>query len=497
VTPPRGPRLAAWTRPPLVVLVLLYLIPIAAAFITPVSDFLGPQGDVSLYLDKARGVVSGLVPYREIPLEYPPLALVPMTVPYLLWPFGEPSLQVYPWLFAGEQAVLLLAVGVVVGRIVSLGGASTGSDVPQRRVGVQLLLLAAATALAITWRFDLFPTLLAVVALWMALMGRPVPAGVAIGVGVLAKLFPIAIAPALAVAWLAPRSFTKLLRFGEAVLGGITLGMVPFIALAGLDALIFIAYQTERGLQIESVGGALVLLGGLLAGQPIPLIAPFSAHEVTGGFAEALLATLPLVTAAAFGVLAWIGWRRVQWESGRSGGVEPATLVTIATASMLLLVVTSKVFSIQYAVWLVPFLALLPRRRFVLGLGALSLTMPIHPILYDALVRQEALPVLVLNLRNTLLVVLAIWVVLGLRARDEPKGGWAWEWRARRDSNPRPSGPQPDALSAELRAHDVPAIFRASRHSLFEDRGEAPAGPRSEDSGGEGGIRTLEAGYPT
>jgi hypothetical protein len=26
-------------------------------------------------------------------------------------------------------------------------------------------------------------------------------------------------------------------------------------------------------------------------------------------------------------------------------------------------------------------------------------------------------------------------------------------WRARRDSNPRPSGPQPDALSAELRAH--------------------------------------------
>ena len=27
-------------------------------------------------------------------------------------------------------------------------------------------------------------------------------------------------------------------------------------------------------------------------------------------------------------------------------------------------------------------------------------------------------------------------------------------WRARRDSNPRPSGPQPDALSTELRARD-------------------------------------------
>ena len=49
-------------------------------------------------------------------------------------------------------------------------------------------------------------------------------------------------------------------------------------------------------------------------------------------------------------------------------------------------------------------------------------------------------------------------------------------WRARRDSNPRPSGPQPDALSTELRAHAT--------------------GPDGE-AGGEGGIRTLEAGYPT
>ena len=29
-----------------------------------------------------------------------------------------------------------------------------------------------------------------------------------------------------------------------------------------------------------------------------------------------------------------------------------------------------------------------------------------------------------------------------------------WLWRARRDSNPRPPGPQPGALSAELRAHE-------------------------------------------
>ena len=38
-------------------------------------------------------------------------------------------------------------------------------------------------------------------------------------------------------------------------------------------------------------------------------------------------------------------------------------------------------------------------------------------------------------------------------------------WRARRDSNPRPSGPQPDALSTELRAHVPARQWRRGRDS--------------------------------
>ena len=60
---------------------------------------------------------------------------------------------------------------------------------------------------------------------------------------------------------------------------------------------------------------------------------------------------------------------------------------------------------------------------------------------------------------------------IGRTSAGRIEEGW---WRARRDSNPRPLGPQPNALSTELRAHAVPA-----------------------ECGGEGGIRTLDAGYPT
>ena len=84
---------------------------------------------------------------------------------------------------------------------------------------------------------------------------------------------------------------------------------------------------------------------------------------------------------------------------------------------MLSLLVTSKVFSIQYVVWIVPFAALLPRRQFWLAAATIALTMPIHPLLYRELVNQEALPILILNLRNGLLLVLLGWVVMDLALR--------------------------------------------------------------------------------
>jgi hypothetical protein len=52
-----------------------------------------------------------------------------------------------------------------------------------------------------------------------------------------------------------------------------------------------------------------------------------------------------------------------------------------------------------------------------------------------------------------------LWSVRGLGGnRNDPesdsRGRFTFKcWRARRDSNPRPLGPQPNALSTELRAH--------------------------------------------
>lgn len=427
MTAPRASDAGALAPAPRLLLIVPALLIVLTAAITPDAELYSNQGDIRLYLDKASHLLAGLVPYRDFSFEYPPAALVPMVVPLLAWPSGPPSPEVYKWLFAGWVAILMVALGLVLARIVRLGGLAgvepEGAGDPLgarlRATALHLTLLTGGAALALTWRFDLFPALLVMVALWAALDGRPAVAGIAIGLGALAKLYPLAVVPALALPWLVPLDWRRLVRYGLGVTVTLIVVMVPFVALAGDAAFAFVRYQAERGLQVESIGGGLALLGGLLAGRPIPMSFGFSAAHAEGPFATAWLAFLPAATVIAFGLLGLLGWRRIRAEVAVRGRIPASSVVALAFASVLVLLATSKVFSIQYVAWIVPFGALLRGRRFWLAAAIVALTMPIHPLLYGALVDQEALPVIVLNTRNALLLALAGWSLVDL-ARGLP-----------------------------------------------------------------------------
>jgi hypothetical protein len=426
VTAPRASGIADAVRSIPWRLLLPSAVILVAAFLTPSSELHSNQGDVGLYLEKARDLAAGQVPYRDFAFEYPPLALVPMIVPYLLWPLGQANVEGYAWAFVAWEALLLFAAATVLARIVEIGGSiesgggRVGADVAldhgisrsAGNVGTmawKLTAVAIGAALAIAYRFDLFPALLVVVALWASLERRPVTAGVAVGLGVLAKLYPIAVVPALAIPWLVPLDTGRLTRYGAAVALSIVLVLLPFVALAGTDAFGFLAYQAERGLQVESIGGGIVVLVGLVNGHPVDMSFGFSAVQVAGPLADAWLTALPPLTLAGFAFLAWLGWRRLQ-----AGPAPNATIATLVFASVLVLLATSKVFSIQYVVWIVPFAALLRGGKFWLALAIVALTMPIHPLLYGDLVKQQALPILILNLRNGLFLALTFWALLDL-----------------------------------------------------------------------------------
>jgi hypothetical protein len=405
---------ASSARLPLLTVLFPYLLVLAVAVLTPTSSMFPDQGDVNLYLTKAHDFASGLVPYRDVAFEYPPAALIPMVVPYLLWPFSPIDLGLYKLLFAGWEAFLMLALAIVLGRIVRLGGVDVapGTGKPFRDTGIRLGIVAVGAVLAITWRFDLYPALLVMVALWAALEGRAGAAGLAVGIGILAKLYPLAVVPALALPLLAPFDVGRLIRYGGALAATVIAGLLPFVAIAGPKTFEFLRYQSERGLQIESIGGGLAILNGMLAGSAPRLTFGFASVNVEGDFAAAWLSILPVLQVVGFGLIAFLGWRWISAARAAGTAEIPARIVVaFAFASVLMLLVTSKVYSIQYVVWIVPFAALLGWRMFALAALVAGLTMPIHPILYPDLVKQTPIAIEVLNLRNALVVLLLGWAL--------------------------------------------------------------------------------------
>ena len=400
-------------------LLLPSLVVVLFGVATPAVEMSINQGDVGLYLSKVQALAAGQVPYRDFPIEYPPLALVSMVVPYLLaLPLGPPTIDTYRWTFLAWEAALLAGLALVLVRL----AARLGIGDPVRTIGIRLTLLSAGAALVLAWRFDLLPALLAALGLWAALANRPGAAGVALGLGVATKLFPVVLAPALAARWLLPLDAPRVVRFGAAVAAATAVAWAPFALAAGPSAFQAVEVTAARGLNIESVAAGLVILQGLLAGTPVGTYAPFASVEVLGPAASAWLATLPILMLIGFGVLGWLGLGRIRDDVARDGAVAPATIVELALGSMLVLLVTSKVFSIQYVVWLLPLAVLLSGRRLWLAVAIFGLTMPIHPVLYGLLVRQEAIPIVLLNIRNGLVVALLASVLFELRAPRPGRG---------------------------------------------------------------------------
>ena len=140
--------------------------------------------------------------------------------------------------------------------------ATSAGPAPPRRL--RLFLLSIGAALALAFRFDLLPALLATVALWGALANRPTLAGVAVALGILAKLYPLAIVPALAIPWLMP--FDLVAWSGTGARGHGHGGGSGRSGARRQRDLCVPALPGRRGLQIESVGGGLAVLLGLVGG---------------------------------------------------------------------------------------------------------------------------------------------------------------------------------------------------------------------------------------
>jgi hypothetical protein len=360
------------------------------------------SNDLSLYREAGESMLRGGVPYRDFFIEYPPGSL-PVFIPPAL--FGS-NRDAYTNLFSFEMAIFLALTLLLTALAARRFRGPHAWVLPAGTFAVAALLLYPV---AVT-RYDAVVALTLGLATFFATSGRfLVLAYASLGLGAAAKIVPVLAILPLA---LARRGAATGLAVSLAVLAFF---FVPFLGSRGL--LESLAYQTQRGLQVESLAAS-VLIPLRSVGR---VVFEYGAFEVRGagvGLATSLSPLLTLVLLAATGLVMYREYR----QFGRPG---VKAFPRHAAALILAFMLGSRVLSPQYMIWLLP---LIP-----LGAGGAAgavvcavflivclLTTQVFPTHYaDLLTFRFPGPELLLA-RNLLLV--ALWVMmlaLPAMAREE------------------------------------------------------------------------------
>lgn len=395
------------------------------------------DGDPLVFLRIADPIASGAIPYRELPVEYPPLALLPLVLPRILVGVDS-SPQAYQAVFG----LVSLAVTVLSGAVVVWLGRRGWSAQSVRDSLIVFLAIALALSANVIWRFDILPAFLTIAAVAAVAAGRPAWAGFALGLGVATKLYPAFLAPVLIGYYLVGRRWPAAAFFGFGLLTTVGAVFLQAYVVAGPDSLSFLNYQRDRGVEIESVVGGLALLADSIAGVNAQVSFDFGSFEVESPVVDALAAPAFIAQGAlAIGLFVAGAFAFIR-DARAFGSVRARTLIAYIVATLLLVMLANKVLSPQFMCWLLPFGALLPRRQAFLLVVTCALTTLVYPLTFDWLRAAQPFAVAVLNLRNLLLLVLFIWLIVPRRG-DVP----AAQSVAMLENPPRSPAPMPNMTS--------------------------------------------------
>ena len=211
------------------------------------------DGGPFVFFEMADKVASGLVPYRDFVLEYPPLALVPLVFPRLISGTSQAAFTVPFTVFA---IATTLATGAAVAWLAGHGWSALSRN--GSIIAFAALFFAAAPQ--VLWRFDIFAAMFTALALVAVASNRPGWAGFALALGAATKLYPAFLVPVIFAYYVFGRRWRSaaMVVFGFAILMVALAGLL--ILIAGRDAFTFLSYQEDRGFEIESVVAGLAML---------------------------------------------------------------------------------------------------------------------------------------------------------------------------------------------------------------------------------------------
>ncbi|MDX9803030.1 MAG: glycosyltransferase 87 family protein [Dehalococcoidales bacterium] len=356
--------------------------------------------DVELYFEYAQQMFSGNLPYRDFSVEYPPLALLFLLIPRLF----SSNLAGY----ADGFAVLMLAFDMLglffISRISSnlkLGHFTT--------LAIYTFSFFILGDIVIN-RFDVIPAVLSLGAIYYYTERKYKYAWFVLALGVLTKLYPAIIAPLFAIHFIQIRQWKPLIKGVAVFVVTGLIGVVPFLAASPGGFWEFINFHSGRGLQLESGYASLLMLGDMLGLTDVEIVRSYSSVDIWAPASDFLVAASSFITIGAILGCYWFYYRNV--VNGRQGN---AGLVGYTLGILAILLVTTKVFSTQFVIWLYPVIPLIGnhmRNPAWITFGVIALlSQYIYPFNYGQLMDFEQPAVIFLILRNLLVFTLGVLVI--------------------------------------------------------------------------------------
>jgi hypothetical protein len=358
------------------------------------------RDDADIYFRYATLILEGKVPYRDFRVEYPPLSLPLFLVPALV----ARDVVAFKLAFGCE---MLLFNAATVWLVAAWQRRHGRADVRLALVRYTILYLFLARLIVL--RYDAAAMFLGFAASTWWSSGRAGPGGIAAALGALMKVFPAAVA-VVAAPWELLRNRSPgrgLLTFT----GTMTLGVLAWSAIGTPRGVAeSLGYQLERGFEYGSLYSGVQMLAARAVGDEIDVVRDHAAWSSVTPWTRGLLKAVFPIQAGMILAVAATFYRRGM-----------TNIVRYAGAAILAFIITSKVFSPQYLIWLLPFMAVLEgpfaRRAFWFFAAGCTATL-VAPAITSWAPRTGMTVILAYNIKNVLFLVL-----LAILLRSPISGG--------------------------------------------------------------------------
>ncbi|MBT4511740.1 MAG: DUF2029 domain-containing protein [Chloroflexi bacterium] len=372
------------------------------------------EGDSrSLYYSYANQIFDGDLPYQDFDIEYAPLSLPLFLLPRLL---AQSDLN-YHIVFAAQMLIFDLVGLMVIASLTKRFGYSLWGVLTFYTIG---LLALGPTVID---HFDLAASIMVLLAFYCVVRGWNSISWMMLALGTMIKIFPIVIVPIFALYLLWRKEYRDILKGGMAFAFTLIVVSIPCMIIDAGGYIDSFTYHSDRGLQAESTYSSLIFLGDFWGITTIEtdFIDKAGSWDMITPLADTFANIAPLIVFLSL-ALVYGAYTQKRWRPGQlDAEIQHKNLITYSTLALIIFLITNKVFSPQYVIWLYPLIPIIAVRWksvLIVFFAAIALaTQYIFSYHYDYIFSDhyldlvyyhETTAIMVLIVRNFLLIAMVI-----------------------------------------------------------------------------------------